>query len=123
MGNPLSGDADCSGSALKPGDVRTWSAKDKSGNVIKSFKLTRTTREYVYDLCDAYNEARTKEVEDRGVEWFVAPNGELRIGTSDDWSRKNLKQAESRNETGRARHNRLTLEAARRANAYQDAAE
>lgn len=99
---------------LRPGDVFTWSAGGKD------FTLHRTERDYVFDLCDAYNAARPQDVIDRGVEWYVAPNGELRIGTTDEWTRKNLKRAESRLETERARHNRLQLEAERARNAFVD---
>lgn len=120
MANPLDGGHSGSGGGdLKPGETRTIQAKDKSGNVIKTITVFRTERDYVFDLCDAYNKARTKDAEDRGVEWYVAPNGELRIGTSDDWSRRNKRAAESRNETERARHNRMQLEAARSATIYQ----
>jgi hypothetical protein len=112
------------GGDLKPGETRTILAKDKHGNVLKTMILTRTERPYVYDLCDCYNAYRTQDAIDRGVEWFVAPNGELRIGTSAEWTAKNLRREERRLETERARHNRLTLEAERRSNAYQrDAAE
>lgn len=104
---------------LRPGETRTILAKDRQGNILKTMTLVRTERDYVHDLCDCYNNHRTQDAIDRGVEWFVAPNGELRIGTADDWSRKNHRQIESRNETERARHNRMQLEAARRDNAYQ----
>lgn len=120
MANPLdTGLPSTGGRDLKPGETRTFPAKDKQGNVVKTITVLRTDRNYVFDLCDAYNQARTREAEDRGVEWFVAANGELRIGTADAWSRANFKQIESRKETERARHNRLQLEAARAANAYQ----
>ena len=120
MANPLkSGSFSGGGAELKPGETRAFEAKDTSGNVLKVITVRRTERDYVFDLCDAYNDARTQEAKDRGVEWFVAPNGELRIGDGNAWSRANLKRIESRNETERARHNRMTLEAARSANAYQ----
>jgi hypothetical protein len=73
----------------------------------------------VFDLCDCYNEARSGEAKERGLEWFVAPNGELKLGDNAGWSRSNLKRIESRNETERARHNRMTLEAARAALTYE----
>lgn len=38
--------------------------------------ITRTTRDYVYDLCDAYNQARTRD----DIEWFVH-DGQLHLGT------------------------------------------
>jgi hypothetical protein len=120
MANPLAGSAGGGGSdSLKPGEKRTILAKDKQGNIVKTMTLHRTEREYVYDLCDCYNAHRTAEAKERGVEWYVAPNGELKIGDSAAWSRHTAKQTESRNETERARFNRMQLEAARRQNAYQ----
>jgi hypothetical protein len=84
---------------LKPGETRTWHARDKdTKEIIKTFVLTRTERDYVYDLCDAYNDARTQDAIERGVEWFVH-NGELRIGTSDAWSRANHKRIEQQKQT------------------------
>jgi len=115
------GESGDGGGDIPPGETRTWHARDKdTKEIVKTFTLLRTQRDYVYDLCDAYNNARTQDAIDRGVEWFVAPNGELRIGTSDDWSRKNHREAASRMETERARHNRMQLEVARSNNAYQD---
>lgn len=120
MANPLaSGGSNGGGGDLRPGETRTILAKDKQGNILKTMTLYRTERDYVHDLCDGYNRARSQEVIDRGLEWFVAPNGELKLGDNAGWSRANLKRIESRNETERARHNRLSLEAARAANSYE----
>lgn len=121
MTNPLDGPPPSQGRDLRPGETRVVHAKDKSGNVIKTITVHRTEREYVYDLCDAYNDARPADAEDRGVEWYVAPNGELRIGTSAEWTRDNLKREAGRLETERARHIRLTLESERQRNAYAPA--
>lgn len=107
------------GGDISPGETRTILAKDKQGNILKTMTLYRTDREYVYDLCDCYNAHRTEAAKERGVEWYVAPNGELKIGDSAAWSRRHAKQAESHNETERARFNRMQLEAARRESAYQ----
>ena len=92
----------------RPGDTWAFTAGDKT------LTITRTTREYVHDLCDAYNAARSDDAMARGVEWYVTPAGELRIGSSADASRRITRQIESRLETERARHNRRSLEAARR---------
>jgi hypothetical protein len=115
----LTDDTDTGARDIKPGETRTILAKDKSGNILKTMTLHRTERDYVFDLCDCYNKGRTDEAKDRGLEWFVAPNGELKLGDNAAWSRANLKRIESRNETERARHNRMTLEAARAANGYE----
>lgn len=120
MANPLKVGTDGGGPGdIPPGETRVIHAKDKSGNILKTITVRRTERDYVHDLCDGYNRARSQEVIDRGLEWFVAPNGELKLGDNAGWSRANLKRIESRNETERARHNRLSLEAARAANNYE----
>src|SRR5687768_16810575 len=76
MANPLRSADNCTGGGdLKPGETRTILAKDKQGNIVKTMTLYRTDREYVYDLCDCYNAHRTEEAKERGVEWYVAPNG------------------------------------------------
>lgn len=99
------------GDNLRPGETRTILAKDKQGNVLKTIVVHRTERDYVHDLCDAYNSARDSDAVERGVEWFVAPNGELKIGISDDWTRKNLKQIEQRkrNESALGRRRQMDV--------------
>lgn len=97
------------GRELAVGEQRTWHAKDKQGNITKTFTLTRTARDYVHDLCDAYNAARSRDAIERGVEWFVH-NGALLIGHSSDAMRQNTKHIESRTETERARFVRKQLE-------------
>jgi hypothetical protein len=94
---------------LAPGDTRTIDVKDKSGNVIKTITVFRTERDYVYDLCDAYNDARTRDAKERGIEWFVA-NGTLAIGHSFEAMKANARATERRNETERARFVRHQLE-------------
>ena len=64
------------GRDLAIGEQRTWHAKDKAGNIVKTFTLTRTARAYVYDLCDAYNDARSSSA---GGAWYVVGD-ELRFG-------------------------------------------
>lgn len=121
MKNPLdTGDGGTTFQAdLAPGETRTIHAKDRSGNIVKTITVHRTEREYVFDLCDAYNAARSEDARQRGLEWYVAPNGELKLGDNAAWSKRNAERIESRNETERARHNRLMLEHARRDNAFQ----
>ena len=38
----------------------------------RKLTIERTSREYIYDLCDAYNEARTKS----DLAWYVAGEGD-----------------------------------------------
>lgn len=66
---------------MRPGDTKTYTAKDKdTGAITKTIVLHRTTRDYVYDLCDAYNEVLSPGDAERGCRWEVAPNGELKFG-------------------------------------------
>lgn len=114
MTNPLDG-GHSSGSGnfgreLAIGEQRTWHARDKdTGAITKTFTLTRTDRDYVYDLCDAYNAERSGHAIEQGIEWYVA-NGALLIGHSFESMRRNNRQIESRNETERARFIRQQLE-------------
>jgi hypothetical protein len=48
--------------------------------------IIRSNRTYAHDLCDAYNAARSSATLDRGIEWFVTPAGELKIGQSDSFT-------------------------------------
>ena len=69
------------GGDLNPGEVRTILAKDReTKETVKTITLHRTNRPYVFDLRDAYNDARTREALARGVEWYVNRAGDLKIG-------------------------------------------
>lgn len=62
--------------SMNPGESRTYTARDpKTGDVVKEITIHRTTRDYVYDLCDAYNAARLYA----DTEYFVL-NGEVKLG-------------------------------------------
>lgn len=98
---------------MQPGDVLSVPVRDRTGAILKTVIVVRTTRDFAFDLCDAYNAARTADAIDRGLAWFVSPTGELKLGIADDWSRENRRQVETRNETERAIANRRQLEAAR----------
>lgn len=76
MANPFVLDRPFTAAPMEPGDVRTYTATDpKTGEVVKTITVRRTRREYCYDLCDAYNEARPHG----GMEYFVV-NGEVKLG-------------------------------------------
>jgi len=113
--NPLSARREEQGGSgeLKPGETRTILAKDKQGNILKTMTLYRTSREYVYDLCDCYNEHRTNDAKERGVEWYVTPAGELKIGDNAAWSKHHAREIAARTETERSRFIRHQLENAR----------
>jgi hypothetical protein len=56
---------------MRPGDQRTvYDSKND-----RQITINRTSRPYVYDLCDAYNAARSNH----SVLWIVKANGELGI--------------------------------------------
>lgn len=63
--------------------------------------VTRTDREFVYDLRDAYNAARTSNE----TEWFVH-NGQLRLGVPDSASLEITRRIERDKEAERARWKR-----------------
>ncbi len=72
--------------------------------------INRTPQTYAQDLADAYNTSMSDEAKARGMEWFVTPAGELKLGDNAAWSRANAKRDESRRETERARHLRHELD-------------
>jgi hypothetical protein len=64
------------GAPMQIGETRIVTARDpKTGEVVKEITIVRTAREYVYDLCDAYNRARPNDK----IEYFVI-NGEVKLG-------------------------------------------
>jgi hypothetical protein len=108
--NPLVTGREGGGSGdLPPGDTRIIDVKDKSGNVIKTITVYRTEREYIYDLCDAYNASRSAHAKGQGIECYAA-GGSLHIGHSFESMRANARRIESRNETERARFIRHQLD-------------
>ena len=57
---------------LRKGNFQTMTRRTEDGKgVLLTYTLTRTDRPYIYDLCDAYNEARTPEEIDRGYSWYI----------------------------------------------------
>lgn len=71
--------------------------------------VTRTAREYVYDLCDAYNAVRTRQ----DIEWFVH-DGQLHLGTPLNASLETSKRIERDKEAERDRWKRKHFENQRR---------
>jgi hypothetical protein len=95
MSNPLTDrTATTDTRILLPGDERTVVTKDG-----RSFTIVRTSRPYVWDLCDAYNEALTRPE----LEWRVDVAGNLKLDHRQDWSRQNSRWQQSRRETEGAR--------------------
>lgn len=64
---------------MKPGETLTVSAGDRVQTVV------RTSRNYIYDLCDAANAACSAP--DR-LEWYVTPNDTLALRHRPENSRK-----------------------------------
>lgn len=76
MTNPLGGGGAFSGRReLAPGEMREIVGHDKHGNVVKQCTLVRTTRPYVYDLADAYNQ----DIPAGSKRWFVDAGDNLRF--------------------------------------------
>lgn len=85
------------------GETRTVFAKDKGGEIIKTIHVTRTNREYVYDLADAYNRAMPDVQRRMGLEWFVLPSGELKLGEARGYSEHRTRELEREREQERRR--------------------
>ncbi len=107
MTNPLLAKPNASGGSggggpMDPGDIRVIHAKDNHGQITKTFTLERTSRPYVYDLCDAYNAARTRD----DIEWYVTPAGELKIGEPREFTAKHTRELERESEIERDRWKR-----------------
>ncbi len=101
MGRLNDGSPDGGSSFMRPGDVRTMNAKDKDGSILRTYTLTRTTRPYVEDLCDAYN----KDLGDSPIRWVVTPGGELKLTHDLNWSRHNLAETKRTMEAERRQFN------------------
>jgi hypothetical protein len=76
MANPLSTGA--ARNRAQPGDTITI-YDDKSK---RSWTVLRSAREFIFDLCDAYNAQLSDELRQRGQEWFVTPQGTIALGTT-----------------------------------------
>jgi hypothetical protein len=102
MANPLKGDTTPGssnfGRDLAPGEVRVINVRS-GAEIIKTITVIRTERDYVHDLCDAYNAARPQSARERGVEWYVNAAGELKIGDSTAWAEREAKRRETRKQT------------------------
>lgn len=101
MANPFkSGEGGGPTGPMQPGEQRIIHARDKpGGEIIKTIVIKRTDRPYVQDLCDAYNEANTNPE----IEWFVAENGELKLGERFDTQASRARQLAERTERDRRR--------------------
>jgi hypothetical protein len=110
MANPLLNASASGGGELPPGGIRIIEVRDKSGNLIKTLTLYRTNRDYAYDLADAYNAGMDPAARQRGAQWQVGHNGELKLGYCDESIRENRRQSMSRLETERSRYIRHQLE-------------
>ena len=93
---------------MRPGESRTIHVNRDGLN--RTWTVHRTTRDYVYDLCDAYN-AENKHDD---AKWFVTEAGELRIGFpqafTDDLTRKLAAQRERERQIWLANHRRKQAE-------------
>lgn len=78
---------------MKPGDTRTSIADDRV------VVIHRTTREYVYDMCDAYNAAMSEAARARGLQWFVDGMGHMRLGETLESSRMHARRQQQREDT------------------------
>lgn len=79
------------GGPMQPGEIKIVHVKDSSGQIIRTVTIHRTTRAYAYDLCDAYNEAMSEDARRRGLEYYVTPAGEVKLGDRQDWTRQHTR--------------------------------
>lgn len=86
---------------MKVGETKTITVRAKDGEIIKTYTLTRTSRPYVHDLCDAYSDALT----DHTLRWVVTPGGELKLTHDLDWSLDSLRRDKAAKETERQHFN------------------
>lgn len=84
-GNRLTSGASAATTAkhLKPGDILQIPIKDfqTGADTGRFYKLHRTNRDYVFDICDAYNDGMTDSAKERGLRWRVTGTGELKLGS------------------------------------------
>ena len=52
----------------------------------------RTDRPYIFDLCAHYNRTMSQSAGMRGLEWYVSPAGELKLGETQEWQRERSEQ-------------------------------
>ena len=81
----------------------TEAKRAKAGAALEARPVVRTLRPYVFDLCDAYNEARTR----KDLLWIVGRMGDLRLVDDPDWSANHAsavrREAENERETYKQR--------------------
>ena len=65
------------GNGLRPGETRVLHDRPPSPRV---WTVYRTNRDYVHDLCDAYNAGLIRP----DVRWIVMPSGELTLVNAQD---------------------------------------
>ncbi|MFC4255399.1 hypothetical protein GRI97_08170 [Altererythrobacter xixiisoli] len=95
--------------SMAPGETRVV-VDTRTGRTIT---IHRTARDYVHDLCDAYNAALSPAASERGLAWVVTPSGALMMIVRDSWSLENTRRMRQRRETESSRMVRRTLEAER----------
>lgn len=83
--------------------VRTVFAKDKDGTVIKTINIRRSHQPYAQDLADAYNDQLSDRAKEMGLQWFVMPSGEVKLGERLGYSEAHTKDLERAAEQQRQR--------------------
>lgn len=98
--NPLDdGNSPTQSGRMRLGDIRTVIRPDGTGIVIK-----RTSRDYVYDLCDAYNARLSENRND--IEWAVDQAGGLYLCDRQHWTSQRTKEMEGAYKADRERWKR-----------------
>ena len=68
---------------LEVGETKTWTGSIDG----LPYTLTRTIRDYAYDLADAYNAGMPR----KDIEWFVNEGGTLQLRERADFTKKHTK--------------------------------
>lgn len=84
------------------GETRMHRTVNEKLGIDRPITLTRTDRDFVFDLCDAYNNSMEESARRRGMQWIVLPTGDLKLDFSVDASRQVTQRIENRKETERA---------------------
>lgn len=86
MANPLSGTPQPTGNKpfadMARGEVRMHRVTNDRLGIDRLLEVERTDRPFAHDMADAHNRAMDSDCRRRGLEWYVTPAGELKLGTN-----------------------------------------
>lgn len=92
MNNPLATATFAGSETLNPGDTRIVNVKDRSGAIIRTVTIHRTTRRYELDLLDAYNASLSRT----DIEWALDDSGNLYLRDKANWTAAHTRSMDDR---------------------------